>query len=87
MGELEMTIMTISSARADLFKVAQTTIDTHEPVVMTSKHGNVVLISEEDFKAIQETLYLQSIPNFVKEIREGLKASKDDLRTRDDLPW
>jgi len=82
-----MNIMPISSARANLFNVAQTAIDTHEPVVITSKHGNVVLISEEDFKAIQETLYLQSIPNFVKEVREGLEEPKEDLGTRDDLPW
>lgn len=82
-----MNIMTISSARANLFNVAQTTIDTHEPVVMTSKYGNVVLISEEDFKAIQETVYLQSIPNFVKEAKEGLEEPKEGLGTRDDLPW
>lgn len=80
-----MNIMTISSARADLFNVAQTAIDTHEPVVMTSKHGNVVLLSEADFKAIQETLFLQSIPNFVKEVREGLAEPKENLSTRDDL--
>lgn len=82
-----MNILTISTARSDLFNVAQTAIDTHEPVVITSKHGNVVLISEEDYKAIQETLYLQSIPNYVKEVKEGLAEPKDDLSTRDDLPW
>lgn len=86
-GGLTVNIMTISSARADLFKVVQTAIDAHEPVIMTSKHGNVVLMSEEDYKAIQETLHLQSIPDFVKEVREGLEESKTDLGTRDDLPW
>lgn len=79
--------MTISSARADLFNVVQTAIDSHEPVVITSKNGNVVLISEEDFRAIQETLYLQSIPNLVKDVKEGSAASKDELASRDDLPY
>lgn len=82
-----MQIITISRARSNLFNIAQTAIETHEPVIMTGKHGNVVLLSEEDFKAIQETLYLQSIPGLTEDVREGRKEQKEDLGTRDDLPW
>jgi len=82
-----MQILPISSARAKLFTLAQTTIDSHEPVFMSTKHGNVVLLSEEDFSAIQETLYLQSIPNLVEDLKAGRKTPKKDLATRDQLPW
>jgi PHD/YefM family antitoxin component YafN of YafNO toxin-antitoxin module len=84
---LSMQIVPISSARAKLFALAQTTIVSHEPVFMTSKHGNVVLLSEEDFRAIQETVHLQSIPNLVEEVKAGRKASKKNLATRHQLPW
>lgn len=82
-----MQIVSISTGRANLFNLAQTTIESHEPIVMTGKHGNVVLLSEEDFRAIQETLHLQSIPNLVEDVNAGKKASKKDLATRDQLPW
>lgn len=82
-----MRILPISSARSDLFNIAQTTIETHEPVIMTSKHGNVVLLSEEDFKSIQETLYLQSIPGLVDDVKKGREEKEEDLSGRDDLPW
>jgi antitoxin YefM len=82
-----MQIMTISSARTNLFTIAQETIESHEPVIMTSKHGNVVLLSEEDFKAIQETLYLQSIPKLVEDLQTGRNEPKNKLGTREDLPW
>jgi antitoxin YefM len=80
-------ITTISSARTNLFTIAQETIESHEPVIMTSKHGNVVLLSEEDFKAMQETLYLQSIPNVVADVHKGREEPKNKLAVRKDLPW
>lgn len=82
-----MNITTMSSARSNLFNIAETVINTHEPFIMTGKHGNVVLISEADFRAIQETLNLQVIPNLVKDVKAGRKASKKTLATRKDLPW
>ena len=82
-----MRIVTISTARSNLFNIAQTAIETHEPVVITSKHGNVVLLSEEDFQAIQKTLHLQSIPDLVDEVKAGRKERKEDLGTRKNLPW
>lgn len=80
-------IVPISSARSNLFTLAQTTIESHQPITLTSKHGNVVLMSEEDFKAMQETLFLASIPGLVKDVKAGRKTPKNKLSKRDELPW
>ena len=82
-----MHIVTISAARANIFNIVQTAIETHEPVIMTSKHGNAVLLSEDDFRSIQETLYLQAIPGLVEDVKAGIAEAKTDLASRDDLPW
>lgn len=81
-----MSVVTISAARSNLFKIVQNAIESHEPVIMTGKHGNVVLLSEEDFKSIQETLHLQTIPHLVEDVKKGRKQ-KSGLKTRKDLPW
>lgn len=54
---------------------------------ITSKCREIVSISAEDFNAITETLHLQTIPGLVDDIKEGRKAHKKDLVTRDALPW
>lgn len=79
-------IVPISSARSNLFSLAQSTIESHQPITLTSKHGNVVLMSEEDFKAIQETLYLMSIPEVVEDVKTGRKTPKNKMAKRDELP-
>jgi PHD/YefM family antitoxin component YafN of YafNO toxin-antitoxin module len=50
---------------------------THEPVQITGKENNAVLVSEEDWRAVQETLYLLSIPKMRESIRQGLKTPVD----------
>ena len=69
-----MTTLTASQARAQLYKLVDRTADSHEPVQITGKRNNAVLVSEEDWRAIQETLYLLSIPGMRESIRTGLKT-------------
>ena len=69
-----MTTLTASQARAQLYKLVDRTADSHEPVQITGKRNNAVLVSEEDWRAIQETLYLLSIPGMRESIRKGLKT-------------
>jgi PHD/YefM family antitoxin component YafN of YafNO toxin-antitoxin module len=57
----------------------------HEPVTITSKRGNVVLISEEDWHSIQENLYLKSISGFWESIEAEMKEPIEDCS--DELPW
>lgn len=69
-----MTTLTATKARARLFKLMDETASSHNPVQITGKRTNAVLISEEDWRAIQETLYLLSIPKMRETIQKGMKT-------------
>lgn len=77
-----MTTLTVSEARTMLFKLLDKASSSHEPIQITGKRNNAVLISEDDWRAMQETLYLLSVPKMRESIRKGLriplkKCSKD----------
>lgn len=74
-----MQTTTATNARVELFRLIDKTALSHEPILITSRRNNAVLISEEDFRAISETLYLNSIPNMTSSIVEGLNAKDDDF--------
>jgi prevent-host-death family protein len=67
-----MKTITASKARANLYKLIDETVVTSEPVQITGKRADAVLVSVEDWRAIQETLYLLSIPGMRASIREGM---------------
>ena len=69
-----MTTLTVSEARAKLYMLLDKTAQSHEPVQITGKRHNAILISEEDWRAIKETLYLLSMPKMRESIRKGLKT-------------
>jgi antitoxin YefM len=64
--------VTATSARSDLYRLIDSTLTDHEPVQITAKRGSAVLVSEEDWRAIQETLYLVSMPGMRESIRAGM---------------
>jgi antitoxin YefM len=80
-----MTTMTASAARARLYKLLDEANDLHQPIQITGKRSSAVLVSEEDWRAIQETLYLLSIPGMRESIRKGLKTPVD--RCVEKLTW
>jgi len=59
--------------------------ESHEPVLITGKRANAVLIAENDWRSIQETLYLLSIPGMRESIRAGLNTSVEECSDR--LDW
>ena len=67
-----MTTLTATEARASLYKLIEDAAASHEPIQITGKRGNAVLISEEDWRAIRETLHLLSIPGMRATIRKGI---------------
>lgn len=69
-----MTSKTASQARADLYRLLDDVADSHEPILITGKRNNGVLISEDDWKSIEETLSLTSIPGMRQSIMTGLKT-------------
>lgn len=66
-----MDILSASEARANLFSLVEQVNRDHSPRMITSRHGDAVLVSKEDWESIQETLYLQSVPGLVESIRES----------------
>ncbi len=69
-----MTTLSASEARKRLYNLVDEVKETHEPVQIVGKRGSAVLISEEDWRAIEETLHLASIPGMRESIRKGLKT-------------
>ncbi len=69
-----MTTLTASQARSELYKLLDKVATSHEPIQITGKRNNAVLISEEDWSSIKETLYLLSIPKMRESIKKGLKT-------------
>jgi antitoxin YefM len=80
-----MTTMSATEARKQLYKLLDDVSQSHEPVQITGKRGNAVLVSEEDWRAVQETLYLVSIPGMRESILEGMATPVGELE--DKLDW
>ena len=80
-----MTNVTVTEARKKLFRLLDEASESHEPIHITGKRGNAVLISEEDWEAVQETLYLLSIPGMRESIRSGMKEPVS--RCSEELTW
>jgi prevent-host-death family protein len=73
-----MPTINATEARSRLYRLIDETLTTHEPIFITGKRGNAVLISEDDWRAIRETLYLLSIPGMRESIREGLETPVEE---------
>ena len=69
-----MKTITATRARSSLYKLIDETAMANEPIIISGKRHNAVLLSEEDWRAIQETLYLMSIPKMRESIIKGLKT-------------
>lgn len=80
-----MTTITATKARSSLYQLLDDVAVSHEPVLITGKRGNAVLIAEEDWRAINETLYLLSIPGMRESIIEGLNTPLAECD--DEVEW
>ena len=73
-----MQTLTASDARANLYRLIDEAAESHQPIVIAGKRANAVLISAEEWAAIQETLHLLSVPGMRESIKEGMNESVDD---------
>lgn len=69
-----MTNVTVAGTRKKLHRLLDAVSESHEPLRISGKRGSAVLVSEDDWRAIQETLYLLSTPGMRKSIIEGFKT-------------
>ena len=80
-----MKTLTATQARKEIYRLLDEASETHQPIQITGKRTNAVLISEDDWRSIQETLYLSSIPGMQESIVDGLQTPIDE--TDEKLDW
>jgi antitoxin YefM len=80
-----MTTLTATKARINLYRLLDQVNETHRPVHIVGKRHSGILIAEEDWRGIEETLYLSSIPNMRKSIIEGLNTPINECC--EDIKW
>ena len=80
-----MQTLKASEARANFYRLIDEAAESHEPITISGKRSSVVLISSEDWSAIQETLYLLSVPGMRESIKEGMNESLKESAT--ELDW
>lgn len=80
-----MKTLTATEARKKLYNLLDKLAKTHEPVQITGKRTNAVMVSEADWRSIQETLHLASIPGLSESIKEGMEVPLEDCEVQ--LDW
>ncbi|WP_430905011.1 type II toxin-antitoxin system Phd/YefM family antitoxin [Nitrosomonas sp. ANs5] len=78
-------MLNATEARAKLYSLIDEAAETHQPIVIKGKRSNAVLLSEEDWNAINETLYLVSMPGMRESIMDGMATDTDECSK--DLDW
>lgn len=79
-----MTTVNITNARQELFKLAQSCIKFNDRINVSTKDGNFIMLSEEDYNNLLESLYLANIPGMYESIQEGVKTPLDECEK---LEW
>ncbi len=80
-----MKTINATNARKNLYQLINETSEVHEPIQITGKNNNAILISEDDWRTVQETLFLISIPGMRDSIREGLAEPISECT--EELDW
>lgn len=84
---ISMISITATNFRKNIFGLLEQTIKYNEPVNINTKSGNAVLISEDEYRSLQETLYLMSIPGMEEKIVEGLNTPIEECIKEDEVNW
>ncbi len=77
----------VTNFRKDIYELLEKTIKYNEPINISTKNGNAVVISEEDYRNLIETLYISSVPGLKKDIQEGLQEDLKDCVAEDKVDW
>lgn len=79
--------MNITNFRKQIFNVLEQTIKFNEPVNISTKDGNAVVLSEEDYNGLMETLYLSSVPKMKEQLIEGMNAPVSECIPENEVEW
>ncbi len=82
-----MTNINVTNFRKDIYELLKQTIQFNEPVNVSTKNGNAVILSEEDYNSLIETLYIESNSTLKKEILERVNDNEEDFVSEDEVEW
>ena len=82
-----MTTTSITNFRKNIYAMIENTIKFNEPINVTTKDGNAVMISEEEYNGLMETLYLSSIPGMKEKLTAGMNTPLDETILEDEVLW
>ena len=77
----------VTNFRKNIYELLEQTVKFNEPVNVTTKDGNAVILSEEDYNGLMETLNLSSNPKMKEKIIEGLKTQIEECIPEDEVQW
>ena len=77
----------VTNFRKNIFILLEQTIKYNEPVNVSTKDGNAVIISEDDYRGLMETLHLSSLPGMKEKIMDGLRMPLEDCVSENEVSW
>jgi len=82
-----MTNTNITNFRKDIYEILERTIKYNEPVNISTKNGNAVVLSEEDYNSLIETVYISAIPGLKDDLLKGMKEPLEECIPEDEVEW
>lgn len=82
-----MTNVNVTNFRKDIYELLEQTIKFNEPINISTKNGNAVVLSEEDYRGLMETVYLLDIPNMKEKLLEGKNTPIEECLTEEEVEW
>lgn len=82
-----MTNINVTNFRKNIYELLEQAIKYNEPINISTKNGNAVVLSEEDYNSLMETLYISSIPNLKEELVKRKNDTDDKFVNEDDVEW
>lgn len=82
-----MTTVNVTNFRKDIYSLLEQIIRFNEPINISTKNGNAVVLSEEDYNSLMETLHIMSVPNLKDEIIERANDMAENFVSEDEVEW
>ena len=82
-----MTNINVTNFRKEIYELLEQTIKYNEPINISTKNGNAIVLSEEDYNSLIETIYLSSIPGLKEEIIKRANSKDEDFVSEDEVDW
>lgn len=82
-----MTNTNVTNFRKDIYEMLKQAIQFNEPINISTKYGNAIVLSEDDYNSLMETLYIESNPGLKEEILERANSSEEEFISEDEVDW